>query len=382
MRAILFAMVILVSLTEAQTLSKKEKEIIRNVANNYSASVELLAKSVNINSGTFNKAGVKANGDLLDPEFKQLGFETRWIDMPEAMQRGGHLFAERKGKQGKRILLIGHLDTVFEPGSSFDSWTFYDSMATGPGANDMKGGNIILLFALKALHQAKALDNTQIIVALHGDEEYAGDPESISRRDIVEAAKRSDLALAFEGATGFNYATVARRGASGWTLKTSGKRSHSSGIFTANAGSGAIYEAARILNEFHNQLQEEYLTYNPGLITGGSTATLNNGEATASGKTNIVAETAIVQGDLRFISEEQKIRTREKMKAIVAQHLPGTSAEISFDDGIPSMPPTPGNYELLEKLNQVSKDMGLGEVKAWDPGQGGAGDIEIGRAHV
>jgi glutamate carboxypeptidase len=375
MKFFLCLLVVLCSLAEAQTLSKKEKEIIRNVANNYSASVELLAKSVNINSGTFNKDGVKANGTLLDTEFKQLGFETRWIDMPEAMQRAGHLFAERKGKQGKRILLIGHLDTVFEPGSSFDTWKYYDSIATGPGANDMKGGNIILLFALKALYQAKALDNTQIIVALHGDEEYAGDPESISRRDIVEAAKRSDLALAFEGATGFSYATVARRGASGWTLKTTGKRSHSSGIFTDNAGSGAIYEAARILNAFHDQLREPYLTYNPGLITGGSTATLDKGDATASGKTNIVAETAIVQGDLRFISEEQKIRTREKMKAIVANHLPGTSAEITFDDGIPSMPPTPGNYEILEKLNQVSKDMGLGEVKAWDPGQRGAGDI-------
>lgn len=375
MKFFLCFLVMLCSLAEAQTLSKKEKEIIRNVANNYSASVDLLAKSVNINSGTFNKDGVKANGALLDPEFKQLGFETRWIDMPEAMQRAGHLFAERKGKQGKRILLIGHLDTVFEPGSSFDTWKLYDSIATGPGANDMKGGNIILLFALKALYQAKALDNTQIIVALHGDEEYAGDPESISRRDIVEAAKRSDLALAFEGATGFSYATVARRGASGWTLKTTGKRSHSSGIFTDNAGSGAIYEAARILNAFHDQLREPYLTYNPGLITGGSTATLDKGDATASGKTNIVAETAIVQGDLRFISEEQKIRTREKMKVIVANHLPGTSAEITFDDGIPSMPPTPGNYEILEKLNQVSKDMGLGEVKAWDPGQRGAGDI-------
>lgn len=375
MKFFLYFLVMLCSLAEAQTLSKKEKEIIRNVANNYSASVDLLAKSVNINSGTFNKDGVKANGALLDPEFKQLGFETRWIDMPEAMQRAGHLFAERKGKQGKRILLIGHLDTVFEPGSSFDTWKLYDSIATGPGANDMKGGNIILLFALKALYQAKVLDNTQIIVALHGDEEYAGDPESISRRDIVEAAKRSDLALAFEGATGFSYATVARRGASGWTLKTTGKRSHSSGIFTDNAGSGAIYEAARILNAFHDQLREPYLTYNPGLITGGSTATLDKGDATASGKTNIVAETAIVQGDLRFISEEQKIRTREKMKAIVANHLPGTSAEITFDDGIPSMPPTPGNYEILEKLNQVSKDMGLGEVKAWDPGQRGAGDI-------
>jgi glutamate carboxypeptidase len=371
-----FAIATLVSfISVSQKLTKKEQEIIKKVEANHTSAIDLLARSVNMNSGTFNISGVKANGDLLEPEFRKIGFETRWIDMPVEMKRAGHLFAERKGTKGKRVLLIGHLDTVFEPDSPFQSWTANDSVASGPGANDMKGGNIILLYALKALHDAGVLKDTQIIVALHGDEENGGDPESISRRDIIEAAKRSDLALAFETATAFSYATVARRGASGWKLVTTGKRAHSSGVFSKNTGSGAIYEAARILNRFHNELQEQYLTFNPGMITGGATAVQKAGNGTASGKSNIVAETAIVTGDLRFISEEQKIRAREKMKAIVADHLPHTSATITFEDGIPAMFPSEGNYALLEKLSQVSKDMGLGEVKAWDPGQRGAGDI-------
>lgn len=358
-----------------QTLSKKEKEIVRRVQENNTAAIELLARSVNINSGTFNIAGVKANGDLLAPEFRNIGFETRWINMPAEMKRAGHLFAERRGAKGKRLLMIGHLDTVFEPDSPFQQWTFMDSVAAGPGANDMKGGNIIMLYALKALFEAKVLDETQIIVALHGDEENGGDPESVSRRDIIEAARRSDLALAFEGATGFGYGTVARRGSSGWTLRTTGKRAHSSGVFTESVGSGAIYEAARILTAFHQELQEPYLTFNPGIITGGSTAETGAGEGRASGKSNIVAETAIVHGDLRFISEEQKNKAREKMKAIVARHLPQTDAQITFEDGIPAMSPEPGNYELLSVLDKVSRDMGLGEVKPWDPGKRGAGDI-------
>lgn len=356
-------------------LTKKEQEIIRRVEANYAASLKLLEQSVNINSGTFNMAGVKANGELLAPEFRQIGFETQWIDMPAEMKRAGHLFAERKGKKGKRLLLIGHLDTVFEPESPFQQWKFMDSVASGPGVNDMKGGNILMLYALKALHEAGALTDTQIIVALHGDEENGGDPETISRRDIVEAAKRSDLALAFEGSTGFGYATVARRGSSGWALQTTGKRGHSSAVFTSSAGSGAIYEAARILNAFHQELQEEYLTFNPGIITGGSTAEVKNGSGSATGKSNIIAETALVRGDLRFISEEQKDKAREKMKEIVSRHLPQTDATITFEDGIPAMPPTPGNYALLSVMDEVSRNMGMGEVKPWDPGKRGAGDI-------
>ncbi len=360
----------------AQTLSKKEKQILAFVDKNVVESVQLLEQVVNINSGTNNIAGVKAVGKVFQEQYNKIGFDTRWIDMPPQMKRGGHLFAEHKGTKGKRLLLIGHLDTVFEPDSPFQKWSMVDSIVSGPGANDMKGGDVIMLYALKALVDAGAIDKGQIIVALHGDEENSGDPDEISRRDIIEAARRSDYALGFETATGFEYGTIARRGASEWTLEVTGKRAHSSAVFSKSVGAGAIYETARILQEFYEKLPEQYLTYNPGLIVGGSAATMENGEGTASGKTNVVAETAKVHGDLRFISEDQKIKARKKMADIVAHHnLSQTSATITFKDGIPSMPPTEGNYKLLGILSKVSVDMGLGEVKPWDPGQRGAGDI-------
>jgi glutamate carboxypeptidase len=368
-------LLLVTSLTFGQTLSKKEAQILKLVDKNINESVQLLEQVVNINSGTNNIAGVQAVGKIFQEQYSKIGFDTRWIDMPAQMKRGGHLFAEHKGTKGKRLLLIGHLDTVFEPDSPFQKWSMVDSIVSGPGANDMKGGDVIMLYALKALVQARAIDEAQIIIALHGDEENSGDPDEISRRDLIEAAKRSDYALGFETATGFEYGTVARRGASEWTLEVTGKRAHSSGVFSKNVGAGAIYETARILQEFYEKLPEHYLTFNPGLIVGGSTATMDSGEGTASGKTNVVAETAKVHGDLRFISEEQKEKARKKMTEIVSNHLPQTNAIITFKDGIPSMPPTDGNYQLLSVLSKVSVDMGLGEVKPWDPGQRGAGDI-------
>lgn len=360
---------------EAQKLTKKEKEILAAIDKNYDESLAFLKEAVNINSGTNNLEGVRKVGKLFDEQFKKAGFETRWIDMPAEMKRAGHLFVEKKGTKGKRLLLIGHLDTVFEPDSPFQTWIDQDSIALAPGANDMKGGDVIILYALKALNELGVLKDAQLIVALHGDEENAGDPESISRKDLIEAAKRSDYALAFETATGFSYGTVARRGSSGWQLNVTGKRAHSSAIFTKNVGAGAIYETSRILKDFYDLLPEKYLTFNPGVIVGGSTAQLEGAVGQASGKNNVVSETAMVKGDLRFISEEQKENARKKMKEIVAKHLPQTDATITFEDGIPSMPPTDGNYQLLGELSKVSVDLGMGEVKPWDPGQRGAGDI-------
>jgi glutamate carboxypeptidase len=299
--------------------------------------------------------------------------------MPESMNRAGHLFAEVKGTKGKKILLVGHLDTVFEPDSPFQRYELHDSIATGPGTSDMKGGNMVLLFALKALHQANLLKNTQIVVALHGDEENAGDPLSISRKDIIDVAKRSDIALAYEDATEYDYATIARRGSSDWKLVVHGKQAHSSLIFRDEIGAGAIYETSRILYRFYNELKEDLLTFNPGLIAGGtkvsvdSTGTFGN----TSGKDNIIANTVIVHGDLRFISEEQKAAARKKMQAIVKDNLPNTSAEITFNDSYPAMSPTSGNMELLKVYSKVSIDLGMGEVKPFDPGKRGAGDISF-----
>ena len=334
-----------------------------------------------MNSGTLNKEGVREVGNVFADAFEEIGFDSRWIPMPEEMNRAGHLFAEIKGNKGKKLLLIGHLDTVFEENSPFQTFKMVnDSIAHAPGGNDMKGGDVIVLYALKALHENNLLNGAQIIVAYTGDEESTGKPLSVSRKDLIEAAKRSDIALGFETSTGFNYATVARRGASGWEVKVEGTRAHSSGVFNDRVGAGAIFELSRILHTFYEEVRgEEYLTFNPGVLLGGTFVEYDANSSTAEvfGKSNVVAQTAMAKGGLRFISEEQKENARTKMREIVANNLPKTKASISFTDSYPAMQPTKGNLNLLSTLNQVSQDLGQGEVLAYDPGRRGAADTSF-----
>jgi len=364
-------------LGNAQNLSDTEQQIIEQVNSNTAESIAFLEETVNINSGTMNPSGVQKIGKLYQRFLEDLGFTTRWVDMPESMNRGGHLIAEMKGNKGKSLLLLGHMDTVFEEDSPFQRWERRDTIAYGPGTNDMKGGNMVMLYSLKALKEAGQLEGRQITVVLHGDEENPGRPTDISRKDIIELAKKSDVALAYEPGTGFRYATTARRSSSGWTLEVEGVQAHSASVFSDHVGSGAIYETARILHNFHEKLREENLTYNAGLIVGGSDAKLNaSGIAGhAEGKTNLVSDIAIVKGDLRTISNEQLDRTRRKMEAIVAENLPKTEAKITFNDGYPAMAETPGNREILRQFSRVSTDLGSVEVEAYDPNLRGAGDI-------
>lgn len=379
------SLILLVSLSfqlQAQKLSRIEKKILKRIEVNNGASLVLLEKVVNMNSGSLNVEGVKKVGAVFSAEFESIGFTSTWFDMPKSMGRAGHLFCEVNtgNVKGKRLLLIGHLDTVFEEDSPFQEYRREGNIVYGPGVDDMKGGNIIIYAALKALHEVGALKNTQIIVAFTGDEEKAGNPISISRKDLIDAAKRSDIALGFESATGLDYATVARRSSGSWTLKTEGKRAHSSGIFSKNTGAGAIFEMSRILTAFYNELPEKNLTFNPATIVAGTAINFDSKTAKGDtfGKTNIVPQASIVQGDIRCLTNEQIASTIAKMKAIVeANNLPHTSASISFDLRYPPMKPTAGNYEVLKVLDQLSKDMGQGPVKAFDPAKRGAGDISF-----
>jgi glutamate carboxypeptidase len=383
MKRIFLALLLAISpfLTFAQQkLSAEEKKLLECIDKNYQETVALLEEVVNINSGSLNLEGVREVGRIFEREFQKIGFQTEWVDVPAEVKRAGHFVATRTGTKGKKLFLIGHLDTVFEKDMPFTPFTWLnDSTATGQGANDMKGGDILVLASLKALDELGYLKDRTITVYFNGDEESTGNG-ALSRKDFIARAKAHDIALAYETAQGFGGATVARRGASGWTLKTSGKQGHSSGVFSQNAGYGAIYEAARILNEFREALAgEKYLTFNPGQFVGGSDVSINSrtGAGSSLGKTNIVAREAIVTGDLRFLGEAQKEAARAKMREIVAKNLHQTDAEITFSDGIPSMEPTPGNYALAETLSLVSQDLGYGPVKPGDPGSRGAGDISF-----
>jgi len=382
-KACLFFLILILSMPfiYAQKLSRAEKKIINSVERNNQQAIAFLKDVVNINSGTLNLKGVKEVGMAFKAEFDKIGLKTSWIEMPAEMNRAGHLFAETSGKKGKKLVLIGHLDTVFEEDSPFQEFKMVnDSIAHAPGGNDMKGGNIIILYALKALKENGLLKNRQIIVALTGDEESTGKPLSISRKDLIDAAKRSDIALGFENATGFTNATIARRGSSGWSVEVTGKRAHSSGIFNERIGAGAIFEMSRILNEFYTNVKgEEYLTFNPGVLLGGTFVDFDpmNSKGTAFGKGNVVSQTATVKGGLRFISEEQKENARAKMREIAANNLPQTSAKIAFIDSYPAREPTEGNKKLLSTLSNVSEDLGYGKVEGYDPGKRGAADVSF-----
>lgn len=373
------------SLVNAQMLQDVEQKLLNKIDQYYPEMLQLLKTSVNINSGTFNVAGVKAVGNLYAKELEKLGFAIEWINMPDSIKRAGHLVASRKGSKGKKLLLLGHLDTVFEPDMPSNPFTVLnDSTITGQGINDMKGGDVIIIAAMKAMHELNLLNNSTITIYMTGDEENAGEPRTITRGDFIERAKKHDVVLAFEGAAGLNTVATARRGSSSWELTVEGKQGHSSGVFTG-AGYGAIYEAARIVNSFREALsKEQYLSFNPGIFIGGSEVDVNfeqqRGEA--SGKTNIISPKTLVNGDLRFLTEIQKINARNAMRKIVSAHLPGTKATIQFQDGIPSMAPTKGNEALAYLLSQTSEDMGLGKVTPGNPGSRGAGDISYVAAYA
>jgi glutamate carboxypeptidase len=369
-----------------------EAAMVRAVDAEAPAAVALLETIVDINSGTMNLPGVVRVKDVIEPQIAALGFTTRWVPMEALDKRAGDLVAEHPcpagaGKCGKRILLIGHMDTVFEPNSTFQTYSIVPGtngrVATGPGVADMKGGLVIMLSALKAMKTAGVLDKSDITIVLSGDEERHGTPVSVSRKDMIDAAQHSDLALEFENASrdtgvdGQDAVRIGRRSAGSWRLEATGKTGHSSGVFGESMGYGAVYELVRILDAFRRELPEPGLTYNVGLMLGGATVeqNANHTGGDATGKTNVIPPTALALGDLRCLNDEQIARVQKKMQAIVQQHLPKTDARIEFEQSYPAMAVTPGSQALLAKLQAVNATLGYPPEVVTDPIFGGAGDI-------
>jgi glutamate carboxypeptidase len=364
-------------------LSSPETKIVATVDAEYERSVALLERLVNQNSGTMNFAGVKTVGDMMRAELEPLGFKVEWVDMAKA-GRGGHLIATKPGKNGaKKLLLIAHLDTVFEADSPFQTFVRNGDEAVGPGAGDDKGGMVVIVSALRAMKAAGTLKDAAIEIHMTGDEEDSGDPIQVTRAPLIAAGKTADVALDFEGLSienGKDMGVISRRSSNSWKLEVSGVTGHSSLIFDSTYGDGAAFELARILHRFRTELPEPNLTFNVGLMAAGQETSLDADSVriSAKGKTNIIPGIALARGDFRTLSEDQSTRIREKMLAIVATSAPKTSAKITFDQGgYPAMAPTDGNKALLVRLNIVNRDLGLAEQVPLDPLKRGAGDISF-----
>ncbi|HLU05676.1 MAG TPA: M20/M25/M40 family metallo-hydrolase [Woeseiaceae bacterium] len=364
-------------------LDANERAMAAWIDDNADDAVDLLESLVNLSSGTMNHEGVRQVGAVLRQELDDLGLATEWIELPPELNRAGHLVGRQDGTRGPRLLMIGHLDTVFEADDDFQAFRREGNIATGPGVDDMKSGDVVIVYALKALQHIGLLEDMQVVAFFTGDEEMAGRPLSVSRKHLVEAGKWADVALGFEGASfreGRDWATVARRGTSDWRLEVSGTQAHSSRVFGDSVGAGAIFEAARILNAFYEEVRgEEYLTFNAGTIQGGTDVEFDFEETrgTTFGKTNVVPRKVIVHGDMRTLSLEQLERAEKAMRAIVANHLPHTEASITFGEGYPPMAPTEGNIRLQEKMSAINQALGRGPMDALDPSFRGAADISF-----
>ena len=361
-------------------MSADEKALVAFIDAHNGEAMTLLERVVNINSGTQNHAGVREVGKIFMQQLDAIGFKSEWID-GAPFKRAGHLVATHPGT-GPKILLIGHLDTVFEADSPFQKMTPGEgNTAGGPGIIDMKGGDVIIVAALKALASTGALKSMNVTVVMTGDEEDSGEPLSAAREALVNAAKGAAVAIGFEDGPGDpRTAVVARRGTTGWTLRVKGTPAHSSQVFREDIGYGAIFEAAKILNAFRDKMAgEPHLTFNPGTILGGTSVEFDGVQArgTAFGKTNVVAEHVVVAGDLRTLSPEQLARARKTMEEIVATPIAHGSATLTFDEGYPPMAPTDGNRKLLAMYDQASRDVGAGPVAAVDPDRAGAADVSF-----
>ena len=374
-RACLLAAIVMVPCAARSALQDEtERRLVAAVDSHRAPAPELLAETVQIQSATENHPGVRKVGEVLARELAALGFETRWVDVPPEVGRAGHLVAVHRGTQGRRLLLIGHLDTVLQN----EPFRRDGNRVYGSGTEDMKGGNLVIVEALRALNAAGALRNRRITVIFTGDEEDPGAPHLVGRRALLEAGAASDVALGFEGGVA-GVAVVGRRGIATWRLEVTGQQAHSSGIFREDSGDGAIFETARILDRFHSELREPNPTYNPSVIVGGTDVEFDEAghRGSALGKTNVIPRRTQVMGDLRFLSAAQFDAARERMSAIVADGLPGTRADIRFRLEYPSMTPTERNREVLAVLDAVSRDLGEGPVVEQDPAERGAGDISF-----
>ncbi|MGY8986236.1 MAG: M20/M25/M40 family metallo-hydrolase [Sphingomonadales bacterium] len=373
---------ILIFPTHAQDI---ETKIVTQVNIDLDQAKRELEEIVNINSGSMNFEGVISVGRVLQKKLDELGFETEITD-GSSFGRAGHLIASY-GTVGPKILMIGHLDTVFSKEDNFQKYNnLEDNKVAGPGITDMKGGDIIIVSAVRVLKKLGLLNQVSIRIVMTGDEERSGAPLSASKQAIVDAAVWADIALGFEDGDGdIKTAVTSRRGSVGWTLDITGKPAHSSQIFQDSVGYGAIYEAARILECFRVELSSmESLTFNPGMIVGGTRINYDGIAAAgdAFGKNNVIAKELKVTGDIRALSIEQLELVKTKMQEIANNNLQHTTATLKFNEGYPPLAPTSGNKELLELYSGVSEDLGFGEVTSVIPRNAGAADISFTSGHV
>jgi glutamate carboxypeptidase len=298
------------ALAQQEILSEQELRLISWVDKNQDQILSELKSHVEINTGTANIEGLNQYRDLLSADLEALGFITEThssSDIDVLSCKGGsiqiadHLVAKRAGSAKNRVLMNGHMDTVFSKEDEFQTLSIADDgVLKGPGVADMKGGIVIMINALRALHAQGLLDDTNLTVLFNSDEEIG----SLGSRQLIEElARQHDLGLVFEGSSN-NLATRARKGWGQVRLRVTGRESHAGGAH--EEGVSATLELAHKVIEIEKLTDySRKVTVNTGVFSGGE-------------KRNTVPGCADAYIDMRFPSLEAGKQLEQSVKRIAA----------------------------------------------------------------
>lgn len=321
-------------------LESKEEEMIK-----------LIEDLVNIDSGTSDIEGVNKVAELYSSKLKEEDFHVRTVEFEEA---GSSIVATKPGKNSKKVILMGHMDTVFPKGTVKERpFAIEGRRAFGPGVVDMKSGMVVALYAAKALKHI-GWDEREIEVLMAGDEE-TGHLDSTAIDLIKERAQGAEAIFNIE--TGRpNGLVTERKGVGVFELHITGKAVHA-GVEPEN-GISAIEELAHKIIEIHKLTNfETGTTLNVGIINGGTGA-------------NVVADSAYAKIDLRFVNEVEAQKTIEKIKEIAANTvLEGAKVKLIGGITFAPMVRTEANDKLYELVHKAGKELGL-DLKGLSVGGG------------
>ena len=332
-----------------------EQEILRYIAQRQDEMVALLRDLVVRESGTYDKEDVDQLGAYLRERLEDLDFDTELLPRERF---GDHVVGRRAGRDGKRILLVGHFDTVFGSGTLRERpWRVEDGRAYGPGVYDMKGGIAILLAALAALRATRSpfFEECGIAVFFNSDEEVISPTSAESIDDI---ARRSQTVCILEPARPGGEYTFVRKGAATFHLRVVGRSAHAGA--QPERGRSANLEMAHKVIALHrlNDL-DAGTTVNVGIVRGGE-------------RSNIICPETYAQIDLRAVDPDRMDAAIAAMLEI-AEHstVPDTSAEFWGDPYFPPLPRKRSNERLFELVREAARAVGF---EAQEIASGGASD--------
>ena len=335
------------------------QELQQIAARRYDEFVEDLRAMVNVDCGSFSPEGVNQIADRCQARFEAGGWKADRIPHVPAggePQLGDLVIGRLEGRGGPRVLMIGHTDTVFEPGTAAERpFRIEGDRATGPGVSDMKGGLLTGLFAVEVLREA-GFDEFGSLTYICNPDEEIGSP--FSRPHIQQAATDADAAFVLEGARENGDIVSARKGVSDFRIEILGRAAHA-GV-EPERGRSAILEAAHKVIALH-ELNGRWpgVTVNAGVIEGGT-------------RPNVVAERCVLHVDVRSPHEETLAAAEAEVRRIAdAIIVPDVLVDVVDGGWHRPMEKSEAGARLAALAIEVAKDLGF-ELR--DAATGGASD--------